>query len=45
MAYFPDRGVAVAIQTNSTAAEARSFSEPFVLEAVRLVSEPETSGN
>lgn len=39
MAYFPARRIAVAIQTNTTAADARSFSNDFVLDAVRLATE------
>jgi D-alanyl-D-alanine carboxypeptidase len=40
MAYFPDHHVAVVIQTNTTAADAHSFSDEFVLDAARMATEP-----
>jgi D-alanyl-D-alanine carboxypeptidase len=40
MAYFPAHRVAVAIQTNTTGADAHRFSEEFVLDAVRMAVEP-----
>jgi D-alanyl-D-alanine carboxypeptidase len=38
MAYFPDRRVAIVLQTNTTSSEARSISEPFVLAAMQDVA-------
>ncbi len=39
MAYFPEKRVAVAVLINSTAPGTKNFSQQFILDAVRTISE------